>query len=205
MTISSEIRKAGPFEGNGFAAAFPFPFRVLDAADVLVVRADLGANESALVFNTDYTVTLGGDQPGGTVLLAQPLPAGWRLTITSDAPNLQLLDLTNMGGFFPETINTALDRATILIQQLAEMLSRAILVPINSDMTPDELYQELIAIPGEVAALAAQVQEALLEAQAAAAAAQEALDKLKRSFTVSALPPSGGADGDIWFQVTEGA
>ena len=135
MTISSTIRVAGPFTGNGTASAFPFAWKVFSAADVEVVRRNVSSGvDTTLVLNTDYTVTLNGNQntnPGGTVtLVAGALASGLTLTVTSDLANLQPTDLTNQGGFYPEVINDSLDRATIQIQQLAGEVSRSIRAPL---------------------------------------------------------------------------
>lgn len=139
MTINSTIRKAGPFIGNGTASAFPFTFKVFQAADLDVVRLDQSTNvETTLVLTSDYTVTLNQDQdsnPGGTVtLVAGALASGFTLTMTSDVPNLQPTDLTNQGGFYPEVINDALDRATIQIQQLQEQTDRSLKVALSSNV-----------------------------------------------------------------------
>ena len=135
MTISSTTRVAGPFTGNGTASAFPFAWKVFSAADLDVVRRNVTSGiDTVLVLNTDYTVTLNGNQntnPGGTVtLVAGPLASGFTLTLTSDLANLQPTDLTNQGGFYPEVINDSLDRATIQIQQLASEVSRSIRAPL---------------------------------------------------------------------------
>jgi len=37
MTISSEVRKAGPYDGNDVTTSFPFSFKVFSADDVVVV------------------------------------------------------------------------------------------------------------------------------------------------------------------------
>lgn len=131
MTISSTIRKAGPFIGNGTASSFPFSFKVFQASDLDVVRLLVSSGvSSTLTLITDYTVTLNQDQdsnPGGTVtLVSGPLATGYTLTMTSDLPNLQPTDLTNQGGFYPEVINDALDRSTIQIQQLADQVGRSL-------------------------------------------------------------------------------
>ena len=34
MTISSEVRKAGPYDGNDVTTSFPFSFKVFAASDV---------------------------------------------------------------------------------------------------------------------------------------------------------------------------
>ena len=141
MTISSTVRIAGPFIGSGAATVFPFAFKVFAAAEMQVVKLNTTSNvEIILVLNTDYTVTLNGDQngtPGGTITLPAVLASGYNLTITSDIANLQPTDLTNQGGFYPEVITDALDRATIQIQQL-DQNSRAIKIPLSDgvlDMT----------------------------------------------------------------------
>jgi len=141
MTISSTVRIAGPFTGNGVTTVFPFTFKVFANIDLRVAKLNTTSNvEAILVLNTDYTVTLNGDQdsnPGGTIT-ASVLAVGFSLTITSDVANLQPTDLTNQGGFYPEVITDALDRATIQIQQLADQTDRAIKIPLSDgvlDMT----------------------------------------------------------------------
>ena len=70
MTISSEIRKAGPFDGNGSTTSFPFTFKVFAKTDIRVVRTDTTRNETTLTLDSDYGVALNADQdnnPGGTV------------------------------------------------------------------------------------------------------------------------------------------
>ena len=144
MTISSTTRIAGPFTGNGTASTFPFTFKVFAAADLDVVRLNSSTGvESTLVLNSDYSVTLNGDQnsnPGGSItLLAGALATGFTLVITSDIANLQPTDLTNQGGFYPEVITDALDRATIQIQQISDIGDRTIKIPITDGSLNMEL------------------------------------------------------------------
>lgn len=137
MTISSTIRKAGPFIGNGSTTSFPFAFKIFETSDLLVVLLDEATNtETTLVLNSNYTATMNGDQngnPGGTVtLIAGALASGYTLTITSDLANLQPTDLTNQGGFYPDVINDALDRSTVQIQQLQEQTDRSLKIAVSS-------------------------------------------------------------------------
>jgi hypothetical protein len=141
MTISSTVRIAGPFIGTGTATVFPYAFKVFAAANLQVVRADSSTGlESTLILNTDYTVSLNTDQdsnPGGNVTLLAVLAVGFTMVITSDIANLQPTDLTNQGGFYPEVITDALDRATIQIQQMADELTRSIKIPISDGLSLD--------------------------------------------------------------------
>jgi hypothetical protein len=141
MTISSTVRIAGPFIGTGTATVFPFAFKVFTAANLQVVRVDTSTGlESTLLLTTDYTVSLNADQdsnPGGNVTLLAVLATGFNMVITSDIANLQPTDLTNQGGFYPEVITDALDRATIQIQQMADELTRSIKIPISDGLSLD--------------------------------------------------------------------
>ena len=135
MTINSEIRRAGPFTGNGVTNRFPFDFKVFRAEDLYVVVAPAeGDGELPLHLGTDYTVELNPDQnanPGGTIVLPSALPTGELLTATSSLEYLQPIDLTNQGGFYPRVINDGLDRLTIFVQQLFEGLGRSLKIPLS--------------------------------------------------------------------------
>lgn len=138
MTISSTARVAGPFLGAGTTATFPFTFKVFDASDLYVVKLTVATGAIAvLALTTDYTVTLNLDQdtsPGGSITLtAGNLATGLTLTITTDMAQLQGLDLTNGGGFYPDVINAALDTLTIYVQQLQAQLNRALQAPFGDN------------------------------------------------------------------------
>jgi hypothetical protein len=118
---------------------FPFTFKVFSAADLDVIKLTTSTGvEATLVLNTDYTVSLNGNQntnPGGSVTLtAGALATGFTLTLTSDIANLQPTDLTNQGGFYPEVITDSFDRSTIQIQQMADDLTRSIKTPISDGL-----------------------------------------------------------------------
>ena len=134
MTISSETRTAGPFSGNGSTTAFPFTFKVFSTSDVVVVLTDTDGVEDTLTLTTDYTVSLNADQdtsPGGTVTMLTAPATGELLTLTSAVGNLQPIEITNQGGFYPNVINKAFDRATIQIQQLLNKINRSIKIPLS--------------------------------------------------------------------------
>ena len=147
MAISSETRRAGPFTGNGSQREFPFAFKVFSADQVKVLTAEKPGGKDVELDSTDYSVTLEADQdsnPGGVVTLSAPLPVGSVLAILSAVPYLQPMTLTNRGGFFPTTLNDSADRAVILAQQNAEILSRCVTVDATDTMTPAELKKAVL-------------------------------------------------------------
>lgn len=140
MTISSSATpKAGPFIGNGVTTSFPFAFKVFAKSEVKVTLAVLATGaESVLVLDSDYTITLNPDQntnPGGSVTYnpsGTPMASTHSLTLTSNVLETQGTDITNGGGFYPEVIEDALDRAVILVKQLREVISRSLTIPVSS-------------------------------------------------------------------------
>lgn len=218
MTISNANRKAGPFSGNGVTVAFPFTFKVFKASDVLVVQAVAGV-ETTEALTADYTVTLNADQnanPGGTITMLSAPATGTTITATSQVANLQPMDLTNAGGFYPAVINDALDRSTVQIQQLAEGLSRAVKVPISGTQTGEEFSASLFAAEanagGQAAAAATSAAAAAASVVTAAASSASALGYLQayRATSYGALAadplldPTGAPPtvGDEYFNTT---
>lgn len=189
MTIYSEVRKAGPYDGNDVTTAFPFSFKVFSADDVVVILTDPAGSETTLTAGVDYSVTLNADQdaaPGGTVNKVSALATGYLLTITSRVPNLQPLNLTNQGAFYPKVINDALDRLTILVQQVAEQVGRAIKVNISSSLSPSQLIADLAAkvsaaVSSAAAALASQNAAAISASNAAISASSAAMSATNAS------------------------
>lgn len=209
MSISSEVRKAGPFTGNDVITDFPFSFKVFSTTDVLVVRADSNGAEYTLELGTDYTVSLNANQntsPGGTVVKTSPLATGEKVVVSSKVANVQPVDLTNSGGFYPDVINAGLDRATIQIQQLSEKVDRAIKVTLTSDLTPDEFVAELQQGASAASASAADAAASALQAEAFAASVDpdnlvhktgdETIEGVK-TFSSSPVVPSGASGAEV--------
>lgn len=140
MTISStDSRKT--YAGNGVNASFATsPVVFYDTGDLVVyVTDDATGDSETLVENTDYTVT-GGDGSTGTVDLsggASPYgapAADFTLVIQRDVPATQGTDFVNNDASDAEAVETALDRLTILCQQIGSRLLRAFRLS-DSDVT----------------------------------------------------------------------
>lgn len=132
MTVASTTRKAGPYTGNGVATSFAFAFKVFTTADISVVKANSVGTESTLVIDSDYSVTLNADQtanPGGSItypLSGSPLAAAERLAILGGVAYNQTTSLPNGGAYNASIVERALDRLTILIQQILEIANRGV-------------------------------------------------------------------------------
>ena len=157
MTVASTLSKAGPYACDGVQTRFPFDFAVLDKKHIAVYI------NSALVVS-GYSVELVEDQEGGTVVMTAPPRAGASLIILRDVPFTQWTDLQNRTAFYPEVLETAYDKLTMICQQLRELLSRVVIVPPGVEPSWEELMDLLT--------------KAGAEAQEAADRAQDILDKI---------------------------
>lgn len=143
MTIQSEINKAGPFDGNDSTTVFPFTFKLFVAADLGVYLTDTNDIDTELVLDTDYSVSLNADQeasPGGSVTYpasGSPLATGEKLTLINEASLLQGVDLQNGGAWNPQTVEDAMDLATMLVQRVKEQSDRSAKAPVSDDGTTD--------------------------------------------------------------------
>lgn len=110
------------YTGNGSTDTFPYGWRVLDQAHLLVRKiTNADATVATLVLGTDYAVTGVKRAAGGSVVLAAGvLASGYTLRIERLLPLLQETDLRNQGSFYPETLEDALDYLVMLAQQLAD-------------------------------------------------------------------------------------
>jgi hypothetical protein len=141
MTVSSTLRKAGPFNGNGVTTAFPFTFKVFAKTDIQVVKTAATGVQTTLVLDSDYSVALNADQdasPGGTItypVVGSPLAGGSKLDVVGSLDYAQTTDITNLGKFLPQVHENALDYLTILVQQLLEKQGRSLLLPVGETTT----------------------------------------------------------------------
>lgn len=145
--IDDVKRLAGPFTGAG-QSTFPFSFKIFAPTDIYVALAqEENGVSTTLSYGTDYTVSMNEDQdgtPGGSVTLTTALTGTQVVAIGSGIPYTQELNLTNYSRFAPESINTELDREVVQIQQLAELVGRAITTDPTDTMTPSELKRKLL-------------------------------------------------------------
>lgn len=137
MTVSAAPALAGPFDGNDAATSFPFDFKIFADSDLRVVLRDALTAEYLLTLDVDYSVSMNPDQnadPGGTItypLSGSPLATGERLTVTTDLELSQQTVFTNLGKFFPATVEDTFDRLTMLLRQIQAESVRAIRVPVS--------------------------------------------------------------------------
>lgn len=185
--INTEVRRSQVYIGTGSVSNYTFPFRVFgtDQIRVLVRPKD---GEAAELSRSAFSVALASSyqqSTGGTITLNDPLAEGSRLVILSAIPFTQLLALQNQGAFSPEDLNRAWDKNCALIQQVKDLLDRAVLTPELGDETPEEftasLFEardEAVASAGAAAQSAASADQSAQTAEHYAEAAKEGAEQV---------------------------
>jgi hypothetical protein len=155
MTVSIATNK-NIYDGDGATSQWPFTFPVLDEGDIEVHVTDADLVETTIdpslydvdIANARVTYPLTGD----------PLPDdGTTITLIRIVALTQLTDWQNQGSFNAETLEAALDKITMEIQQVSEAISRAVKYPIDTTptVTDTETFISMIAAIADAAITAA--------------------------------------------------
>lgn len=175
MAVDSTTRRV-VYAGNGKTTAFPFVFKVFEETDVVVAVGDGDSTSSTLAYGTDFSVALNSDQetnPGGTVTVKSAPETGINLAITSGIPYDQPMKLTPYDGFNPETLNDNSDRQCIQIQQLVELVGRAVVTDPTDSMSASDLKNKLLSAADSAFEVATQQAEAARKSAEEAKAVEE--------------------------------
>jgi len=133
LTISTEVQKVVA-PGNGSATVFSFsPTPIFASSNLVVTLIDAVGAETVLVEGTgagNYSVNVAAYPGTGSINYpasgATRLQTGEKLVIERVLPLTQLVDLENQGGYFPDTLEEALDRNVAMIQQQQDDLNRSL-------------------------------------------------------------------------------
>jgi len=142
MTVSTSVYKAGPYAGSGTTGPFTVTFRFLANSHLRVIKTSTTGSETTLNLGVDYSVT-GAGGASGTVTLTSPLLTGEKLTIVRNVPLTQETDYVFDDSFPAESHEQALDKLTMITQQLAEEVDRAVKVLPSSTDDPDALIASI--------------------------------------------------------------
>jgi len=116
MSINSTVSKV-QYTLTAANQTLAVPFYFLEDTHLKVIK--VAATQTTLTQITHYTVTGAANQAGGQVILTGTATAiGDVITILRNAPATQLVDYAPNGKFPAETHERALDKLTMLTQQL---------------------------------------------------------------------------------------
>lgn len=140
------------YTGDGKTTVFPFTFKYAEVTDVKVSLYEI-ATDITTVLTKDYyvdtvagTVSYPGYAPGQEAAESEqpaPLDSAHRIVIYRETEISQPVDL---GEKYPlSTLERMHDRAIMLIQELEEVIDRAVTVEAGSGEDPSNVYRDIRA------------------------------------------------------------
>ena len=129
MTVSTTTNRAS-YSGNGSTAAFAYGFKIFADADLTVIIRSSAGVETTKTLTTHYTVSGAGTDSGGNVTFTTGnIPAsGETVVILRKLTLTQGTDYVANDPFPAESHEDALDRLTMITQQLDEAVGRSLKV-----------------------------------------------------------------------------
>lgn len=122
MTVTTTL-STKQYSGNGSTTVFAFPYKIIDGAHFVV--STLISATNVMTIHTkdgsgtyDYTVAVAADLESANVTFSTAPPTGYEITIDRQTTKTQPTDYTPNDDFPAETHERALDRATLLHQDL---------------------------------------------------------------------------------------
>jgi hypothetical protein len=112
------------YDGDAVSTVFSFPYKFLATSDLKVYVDDV-----LQVITTDYTVGTPGDSGANVTFLSPPAVGDGNVVILRDVDLLQSTDLPSNGPFPSVSVETMVDKVTLQVQRIRELLSRAFTLP----------------------------------------------------------------------------
>ena len=135
MTISSSISTVS-YSGNGSTTVFAYTFKVFENSDLQVILKDISTSaEETQTITTDYTVSGAGDDSGGNVTFVTAPASGKTVIIKRVLPFTQNTDYVENDAFPAKAHEDALDKLTMISQQIERDLIDRVTDAINANYT----------------------------------------------------------------------
>jgi len=125
MTVSTTTTRTS-YSGNGVTTVFSFPYKFLADGDLVVLLVDQNDNYTVQTIATHYTVSGAGADAGGTVTMTSPPSSTESLVIYRDTEITQEVDYITGDAFPAETHETALDKLTLVTQEIRSSVDRSL-------------------------------------------------------------------------------
>lgn len=132
MTIESSVSRE-QYPTNGTTGPWTVPFYFLANADLAVIFTDASGNDTTLTLDADYSVSGAGVQSGGTVTTMQAYAAGGIITLYRNVEFTQETEFVDGDPQPAASMNAALDKLTMLVQQVRDLIGRCISFPESYD------------------------------------------------------------------------
>lgn len=144
MTVENETSKTDKLVMG--SKTYDFGFNVLledpteeDAQKAICCTVSDGIIETELKYGTDYSVELNKDKKGGVVTVVDPKNDAWTIIVYRQYAETQGSDYKDYDSFPAETLESNVDKLTMVAQQHKEQIRRCVKVSMLSDTDPEAI------------------------------------------------------------------
>lgn len=118
------------YAGGSGVTTYPFPYKFFQDSEIKVYLVSPGATT---LLTTGYTISKTGDSPydNCNVIMGTAPASGTTLYIERLVELEQTVDLPTGGVFLERVIETALDKLTMITQQLSQFITTSVRVPLG--------------------------------------------------------------------------
>ena len=149
---TSDNNRSFRYEGNGVTDTFSFPSRIFTTGDIVVeiITRATDVLVETLTISTDYTVTITGDETASVqVTNAAKIPSTLQdIQLRSSLAKTQTVDLPSGTVFPAKSVEDALDRVTVIVQEVSEDINRSVKLSSSSSLSnivlPNPVASEVI-------------------------------------------------------------
>ncbi len=144
MTISSTLTK-NSYSGNGSTTAFAYGFKIFASSDIKVyIRSSAGVEtlKAEGTGSANYGISGVGASSGGTVTFVTAPASGETVVLIRDTSQVQSTDYVENDPFSSDDHENALDRLTMISQEMQEEMDRSFKVSKTSTITTPEFTDD---------------------------------------------------------------
>ena len=144
MTISSTTTK-NTYSGNGSTTAFAYGFKIFASSDIKVyIRSSAGVEtlKSEGSGSANYGISGVGETSGGTVTFVTAPASGETVVLIRDTSQVQSTDYVENDPFSAADHENALDRLTMISQEMQEEMDRSFKISNTSTITTPEFTDD---------------------------------------------------------------
>ena len=181
MTVGFTPRKI-IYQGNGVCRQWDIPFPFLDKAHIKIYKIDEAGSQQELTADFEIDLDLNAviyPLPSSDSL---PLAVNQKILILRKTPLTQSTEFTAQQSFDPHILEEGYDKATLIMQELAEEIARMPAVSAGDEKTPhfSELLNEMRNLHQSCSKAAQVSQEQASYASESAAAAFRSLPSARK-------------------------
>jgi len=147
MTVSSTVVR-NSYAGDNSTTQFTYTFPIHSSSELKVILRSSAGVETVQTLNSDYTINDTGT--GGTVTFTSAPASGVSIVLIRDTNQTQEVDYLANDPFPADTHEGALDKLTLLTQELQEEIDRSLKVSRTAPITNSQITDNATARAGKL-------------------------------------------------------